>query len=68
MIGHKCQEPQLLLLENYMNLQGDQCEEKEDRAEGEQEHNTFYNLEISLHALIGWSTPRTMRMKAHIGN
>ena len=51
-----------------MDLQGDQCKEKGDRANGEEEQNTIHDLEISLHALTGWFTPRTIRMEAQIGD
>lgn len=59
--GHKCQRPQLLLLEGDGDFK--ECiEEEEDQTERPAEP------EISLHALTGWSTPRTMRVMARIGS
>ncbi|RVW75473.1 hypothetical protein CK203_061524 [Vitis vinifera] len=52
--GHKCKGLQLLLLEeNYDE------EEAHTHLQGEPE--------ISLHALTGWSTARTMRVSAKVG-
>ena len=56
---HKCKEPQLLLLE------GNYDEEENDEA-GAHTHLQG-EPEISLHALTGWSTARTMRVSAKVG-
>jgi hypothetical protein len=62
--GHKCQGPQLLLLE---------CQPAEYEIE-EEEFQISDNMgdqaepEISLHALTGWTSPQTMRVAATIGS
>lgn len=70
--GHKCQVSQLLLLESFKL-----DEEKflvEHQNDGKAECTAIENveeimeLEITLHALTGWSAPRTMRIKAAIGS
>ncbi|RVW29332.1 hypothetical protein CK203_109103 [Vitis vinifera] len=58
-LGHKCKGPQLLLLE------GNYDEEENDEA-GAHTHLQG-EPEISLHALTGWSTARTMRVSAKVG-
>ena len=57
-VGHRYRGPQLLLLEG--------CEEydEEDNPEGAED----FTPEISLHALSGWTTQRTMRVLAKIGS
>lgn len=54
--GHKCRRPQLLLLE------GDHGSSNVD------DEDPVANELISLHALTGWSTSRTMKITAKIGN
>ena len=56
---NKCKGPQLLLLE------GNYDEEENDKA-GAHTHLRG-EPEISLHALTGWSTARTMRVSAKVG-
>ena len=51
-LGHKCKGPQLLLLES--SYADDEIDNEEP--------------EISLHALTGWSTARTMRVSAKMGH
>ncbi|KAH7557220.1 hypothetical protein JRO89_XS11G0077000 [Xanthoceras sorbifolium] len=55
--GHKCRGPQLLLLE------GSNEDSDDDEIEGSMEQQP----EISLHALSGWSSYKTMRVTAKIG-
>jgi hypothetical protein len=55
--GHKCQRPRLLLLE------GDEETHLQDDEDFEDDEP-----QISLHALTGWSTAKTMRIMARIGN
>ncbi|KAA8542937.1 hypothetical protein F0562_024089 [Nyssa sinensis] len=70
--GHRCQRPQLLLLEGPPDASNIICEEfteqllqKEDHGELP-EHET--EPEITLHALIGWTVPKTMQMMAKLGS
>lgn len=70
--GHKCQVSQLLLLESFkLNEEKFLVEHQND---GKAECTAIENLEeimeleITLHALTGWSAPRTMRIKAAIGS
>ncbi|KAH9780314.1 hypothetical protein KPL71_008031 [Citrus sinensis] len=57
--GHKCQGPRLLLIESHNNSQ-------ENEEETESEGNREEKLEVFIHALTGWSSPRTMRVAASI--
>ncbi|KAA8519438.1 hypothetical protein F0562_013687 [Nyssa sinensis] len=72
--GHRCQKPQLLLLEGHTgNLK---CEEITDQHMLEDDHGgdaaeaqePEFEPEITLHALTGWTAPRTMRMTATMGS
>ncbi|WKA00247.1 hypothetical protein VitviT2T_018626 [Vitis vinifera] len=69
--GHKCQAPQLMLLEGC--IQEDETPEEmggvnTTREISEiQEDDNGKEPEITLHALTGWIVPRTMRIKAIIG-
>ena len=71
--GHRCQKPQLLLLKGHEgNVDcGDGTDQQtwEDDHGGEaaevQEHEP--KLEITLHALTGWTAPKTMRVTAKMG-
>ncbi|RVX02376.1 Retrovirus-related Pol polyprotein from transposon 297 [Vitis vinifera] len=69
--GHKCQAPQLMLLEGC--IQEDETPEEiggvnttREISEIEEDDNGK-EPEITLHALTGWTVPRTMRIKAIIG-
>ena len=66
--GHKCQRPQLLLLESLTEPDRVMCEEDSDDRPGEDVDEENTEPEISLHALTGWSTPRTMRIEGRVGN
>ena len=57
--GHKCQGPRMLLIQGYNNSQ-------ENEEEAETEGNREEELEVFIHALTGWSSPRTMRVAASI--
>lgn len=75
-VGHKCQKPQFLLLEGHVGagtmvyeevtdqqtLEADQVRDAGEVQEPELEP------EITLHALIGWTAPRTMRLTAIMGS
>ncbi|KAJ0044952.1 hypothetical protein Pint_05472 [Pistacia integerrima] len=58
--GHRCRGPQLLLLEGNIDeeYEGDNNEANTDLPS---------DPEISLHALIGWTAGKTMRVTAKIG-
>ena len=65
--GHKCRGPQLLLLEaagdNNNNLSYEEMtEEKPDECVAIEEPEP----QISLYALTGWSSPKTMRVTAQV--
>ncbi|GJS45697.1 retrovirus-related pol polyprotein from transposon 17.6 [Tanacetum coccineum] len=59
MLGHKCSGPQLLLL--GANDEENEVDEEDACKFG------YDETEISLHALTGWETTRTMRVYARIG-
>ncbi|KAL6322878.1 hypothetical protein AAG906_020921 [Vitis piasezkii] len=71
--GHRCQKPQLLLLEGHEDNMycGDGTDQQtlEDdhgrEAAEVQEHEP--KPEITLHALTGWTAPKTMRVTAKMG-
>ncbi|KAL6347721.1 hypothetical protein AAG906_026250 [Vitis piasezkii] len=67
-VGHRCQGPQLLLLEGHTKTNEIMCEEVVDENSIENQHADLIEPEISLHVLTGWSIPRTMRIKAQIGH
>ncbi|CAH9146476.1 unnamed protein product [Cuscuta epithymum] len=58
--GHRCKHPQLMLLEI-----GESNKDPTEDASDSQDGNT--PLEISLHALTGWTAYRTLRLKAEVG-
>lgn len=66
--GHKCQGPQLILLEGFSGESSIKLKE----ITGDTTEDTIPDFqsepEISLHALTGWSTSRTMRVTAKIGH
>ncbi|KAB1203118.1 Retrotransposon-derived protein PEG10 [Morella rubra] len=67
-VSHKCQIAWLLLLESSATDADDiKCEEITKEEAGNKEEESP-ELEISLHVLTGWSTPRTMGVKAQIGH
>ncbi|XP_019052082.1 PREDICTED: uncharacterized protein LOC109114217 [Nelumbo nucifera] len=62
---HKCQGPQLLLLECHTDNQshGDSCGSDRSQLEGIGEEEP----EISMYAITEWTSPRTMQITATIG-
>ncbi|KAF2283258.1 hypothetical protein GH714_043610 [Hevea brasiliensis] len=56
--GHCCKGPQLLILDG----------EAEDAGIDEQDDSKVFQPKISLHALLGWTTQKTMRVWAKIDN
>ena len=69
--GHKCQAPQLMLLEGC--IQEDETPEEMGGVNTTREISEIEEDDdgkepgITLHALTGWTVPRTMRIKAIIG-
>ena len=55
-VGHKCWESYLLLLESYTNVHKGSYEDEISKELTEDEGEKLIELEISLHALAGWST------------
>lgn len=75
-VGHRCQKPQLLLLEGYVGAGNMVYEDVTDQqtVEFDQGGDTGevqepeLEPEVTLHALTGWITPRTTRMTATMGS
>jgi hypothetical protein len=44
------------------------CDNITDKQHAAANHEEFMELEITLHALTGWATPKTMRVTARIGS
>jgi len=65
--GHKCQGMQLLLLEGPIGFNEITYEEVTEEADVEEATREIDEPEITLHALTGWSAPRTMRVDAKVG-
>lgn len=70
--GHRCQKPQLLLLEGYEGNMiyediTDQQTLEDDHGGDTAEVQEHEKLEITLHALMGWTVPRTMHLIATMG-
>lgn len=65
--GHRCNRPKLYLLEG-VEIGGDQEESEEEIEEQEQQIQTAELLVISVHALSGVPSPKTMRLVGNIGN
>ena len=66
-IGHKCLGPQILLLEGYEDNGDLLCDEVTKKQPAGQNHEGSPEPEITLHALMGWTVPKTMRIVARIG-
>ena len=66
-IGHKCLGPQILLLEGYEDNDDLLCDEVTEEQPARQNHEGSPGPEITLHALMGWTVPKTMQIAARIG-
>jgi hypothetical protein len=66
--GHKCQGSKLLMLEGHDDGDKVVCDNITDKQHAAANHEEFMELEITLHALTGWATPKTMRVTARIGS
>ncbi|KAH9763048.1 hypothetical protein KPL70_001041 [Citrus sinensis] len=65
---HKCQGPQLLLLECPSSNQTKEYEMEDRELQRAETPEDQVEPEISLHALTGWTSPQTMRVTATIGS
>lgn len=66
-VGHKCKRPQLLLLERSTSTSNIKCEKVIDELLEENIPKLQHEPEIFLHALTGWSTPKTMIVTSKVG-
>lgn len=70
--GHRCRTPQLLLLAghagNGKDITDQQTPEDDHGGEAAEVQEPEVEPEITLHALAGWTAPRTMRMTATMGS
>lgn len=66
--GHKCQGPQLLLLECPSSNQTKEYEMEDEELQRAETPEDQVEPEISLHALTGWTSPQTMRVAATVGS
>ena len=66
-VGHKCQGMQLLLLEGPTDVSEITYGEVHEEADAGEETRENDEPEITLHALTGWSAPRTMHVDAKVG-
>ncbi|XP_041025505.1 uncharacterized protein LOC121265907 [Juglans microcarpa x Juglans regia] len=64
--GHKCQGPQILMLESYKDNGNLLCDDVTEEQPVEENHEGPPEPEITLHALTGWTAPKTMRIAAKI--
>ncbi|XP_034707028.1 uncharacterized protein LOC117930485 [Vitis riparia] len=65
--GHKCLGPRILLLEGYEDNDDLLCDEVTEEQPAGQNHEGSPGPEITLHALMGWTVPKTMRIATRIG-
>ncbi|XP_035549720.1 uncharacterized protein LOC118349417 [Juglans regia] len=66
--GHKCQGPRILLLESCEDNDNLVCDDVTDEQTIKENHEGAPEPEITLHALTGWTAPKTMRIAAKIRN
>ncbi|XP_035544589.1 uncharacterized protein LOC118347983 [Juglans regia] len=66
--GHKCQGPRILLLESCEDDDNLVCDDVTDEQTIKENHKGAPEPEITLHALTGWTAPKTMRIAAKIRN
>ncbi|XP_041011265.1 uncharacterized protein LOC121255036 [Juglans microcarpa x Juglans regia] len=64
--GHKCQGPRILMLESYEDNGNLLCDDVIEEQPVEENHERPPEPEITLHALTGWTYPKTMRIAAKI--
>ncbi|XP_035545952.1 uncharacterized protein LOC118348436 [Juglans regia] len=65
--GHKCQGPRILMLEGDDEDANVICDGENEEPTGEEIHEGPIDPTITLHALTGWTAPKTMRVAARIG-
>jgi len=66
--GHKCQGPWVLMLEGYDGSNSVLADNGNEEMTIEENQEEIVTLEITLHALIGWTIAKTMRVFAKIGS
>jgi len=66
--GHKCREPRILMLEGYDGSNTLLCDNEGEDQPVQENFETTTKPEITLHALTGWATPKTMRITTRIGS
>jgi len=66
--GHKCQGAKLLMLESHDEDDEAVCDNVHDKNHDVEHLEEFVEPEITLHALTGWTAPKTMRVTAKIGS
>ncbi|XP_042941551.1 uncharacterized protein LOC122288885 [Carya illinoinensis] len=64
--GHKCQGPRILMLESCVDNGNLLCDEVTEEQPVEENFEGPPEPEITLHALTGWTAPKTMRITAKI--
>ncbi|XP_058111277.1 uncharacterized protein LOC131254302 [Magnolia sinica] len=67
-VGHKCQGPRILMLEGRGDNNNIFCDDVTHERQAEENQEEPLEPEITLHALTGWSVPKTMRVAAKIGS
>lgn len=71
--GHRCQKPQLLLLEGhagnmiYEDITDQQILKNDHKGDAAEVQKPELEPKITLHALTGWTTSKTMRVTAKMG-
>jgi len=65
---HKCQGAKLLMLEGHDEDDEAVCDKFHDKNHVAEHLEEFVEPDITLHALTGWTAPKTMRVTAKIGS
>jgi hypothetical protein len=66
--GYKCQGAKLLMVEGHDEDDEVVCDNIHDKHSVAEHLEEFVEPEITLHALTGWTAPKTMRVTAKIGS
>jgi hypothetical protein len=65
---HRCQGAKLLMLEGHDEDDEAVCDNIHDKHHAAEHLEEFMEPEITLHALTGWTAPKTMRVTTKIGS